>query len=58
MKNKSDMIEIGPLTTMEGVYVTLRSGRVDKSVEADELVTLDYDDKGRLLGVEIARPEE
>lgn len=46
-----------------GVYITRRPGEVTRSIEAHEVVTLDLDKTGNLIGVEILaspllRPEQ
>ena len=37
----------------DAIYLTFKSGKVDKSLEAGEGTLIDVDKKGKILGIEI-----
>lgn len=49
----TDWLPLSTEQSVEGIYVTRRAGAVAKSTEAHEAVTLDFDEEGNLVGVEV-----
>jgi len=43
--------------TLEAVYITVRDGKAHRTREIiEDIVLADYDDRGRLIGIEILAP--
>lgn len=43
-------------TSLLPVYVTIREGKVSSSKIIEDQVVMDYDKKGRIIGVEVFEP--